>query len=133
LEPELNDLLDRLDTIDRGTPGWVNLADAFITRVRASGTGAPSGEIEVANDQIILRDLSPTASDAFQYAVSQCETFGMEFVGPIIGYPDEAEEILEIVQSALQTWRGEKDGEAAPPGIEADEGDEVPEGAEAAT
>lgn len=120
MNPETQDLLDRLDGLDRGSPAWVNIADALATRIRGDGgdDGAPAGDLEVEADKIILDGLSETALEAFTYADEQCRVYGMEIIAPIIGYPDERDEVLEVVQTAIQKWRTDKDGVPPPEGIE---------------
>jgi hypothetical protein len=127
MEPDLQEIVDRLEGVERGSGAWVNLADAFIARVRAAGASAPAtGTYEEEEEgPIVLKELSDEAREAFRYGSAQCEALGMEIIGPIIGYPDERQEILDTIQGALQKWRLNKDGEAPPEPLKAVADDEA--------
>lgn len=107
MDAQLQEIVDRLDGVERGSPVWVNLAEAFIARATHSDAAA---DLEVVADEVVLRNLSPTAVEAFRYGVEQGETYGMELICPVVGYPDEAEEIVIVVRDALQAWREQKEG-----------------------
>lgn len=130
---EVKNLLDMLGSFDRGTGPWTNVAEQIIERVEPL---VDSGELEVltsGGQGYVLNGLSPAARAAFEYAEEQCATFGMEIVGPVIGYDDEREEVLAVVQEALRKWREQKDG-TLPPAVEVGEEDEAaPEGEVSAT